>query len=114
MHKIDAAVIEIIRVFLDKLAISGIHVESAYLYGSYAKGVANKWSDIDIAVISSGFTDDRFEEGVRLMKLSCDIDSRIEPVAFRPEDFVDEDPLVWEIKKEGIVIMPEMVSLSER
>ena len=42
------------------------------------------------------------------------IDSRIEPVPFRPEDFVDEDPLVWEVKKEGIAIMPEIVSLTEK
>lgn len=104
MGKINAAVIETVKRFLDKLTMSGIHIESAYLYGSYARGMANEWSDIDIAVISSEFTDDRFEEGVRLMKLSCDIDSRIEPVPFRPEDFIDEDPLVWEIKKEGIAI----------
>ncbi len=104
MVEINTAIIETIRKFLDKLAMSGIRIESAYLYGSYAKGVANEWSDIDIAVISSEFTGDRFEEGFRLMKLSCDIDSRIEPVTFRPEDFVDEDPLVWEIKKEGMLI----------
>jgi hypothetical protein len=34
------------------------------------------------------------------------IDSRIEPVPFRPEAFFDEDPLVWEIKKEGILVKP--------
>jgi hypothetical protein len=36
--------------------------------------------------------------------VSSDIDWRIEPVPFKPETFVDEDPLVWEIKKEGIPI----------
>ena len=50
-------------------------------------------------------SDDRLEERVRFAKLSSAIDSRIEPVPFRPDTFVDEDPLVWEIKKEGIIII---------
>jgi hypothetical protein len=36
------------------------------------------------------------------MKLAGEIDSRIEPVPFCPETFVEEDPLVWEIKKTGL------------
>jgi hypothetical protein len=55
-------------------------------------------------VISSEFDDDRFDERVRLTMIASEIDDRIEPVPFRPDTFVDEDPLVWEIKKEGIVI----------
>ncbi|MEK7399771.1 MAG: nucleotidyltransferase domain-containing protein, partial [Candidatus Poribacteria bacterium] len=82
----------------------GIKIDSAYLFGSFAKGTEHKWSDIDVAVISSDFSDNRFEEGVRLMKLSCDIDTRIEPVPFRPETFIDEDPLAWEIKKTGYLL----------
>ena len=39
------------------------------------------------------------------MKLSSDIDTRIEPVPFRPDTFIDEDPLVREIKKSGIDVM---------
>lgn len=36
--------------------------------------------------------------------IASEIDDRIEPVPFRPDTFVDEDPLVWEIKKEGRLI----------
>ncbi len=38
------------------------------------------------------------------MKLSAAVNSRIEPVPFRPDTFVDEDPLVWEIKRKGLSI----------
>ncbi len=58
-----------------------------------------------MAVISADFTNDRLEERIRLMELSADIDTRIEPVPFRPDTFVDEDPLVWEIKRTGIAVM---------
>jgi predicted nucleotidyltransferase len=61
---------------LEKLKENGIPVEAAYLFGSYAKGRAREWSDIDIAVISSNLSDDRFEERIRLSKISSRIDSR--------------------------------------
>ena len=105
MAKINALAMELAQKFLEKLREQGIKTESAYLFGSYAKGTEHKWSDIDVAVISSDFSDDRFREGVRLMTLSCEIDSRIEPVPFRPENFVDEDPLAYEIKRSGLPLI---------
>ena len=105
MAEINASIADTVKRFLLRLEGEGIHVEAAYLYGSHATGRGNAWSDIDVAVISSSLTDDRFEERIRLMMLSGEIDSRIEPVPYRPDTFVDEDPLVWEIKKEGIRIL---------
>lgn len=102
MARIDAPVAESIRRFLDHLGSEGIRVERAYLFGSFAGGKPSRWSDIDIAIVSPDVSEDRFQERVRLMLLSSSIDSRIEPVPFRPEAFVDEDPLVWEIKRKGI------------
>ena len=82
-------------------------MEAAYLFGSYAKGREKEWSDINVTIISSTISDDRLEERIRFTKISSAIDSGIEPVPFRPDTFVDEDPLVWEIKKEGILISSE-------
>lgn len=107
MAEVNASALAVIRKFLETLMAHNIHVQSAYLFGSYAKGSENKWSDIDVAVVSSDFSDDRFEEGVRLMKLSSHIDSRIEPVPFRPDSFSDDDPLAWEIKRHGIKVEVE-------
>ncbi|HCC69056.1 MAG TPA: nucleotidyltransferase [Nitrospiraceae bacterium] len=102
MAKVNDLIFDTVRRFFDKLNEIGISIEVAYLYGSYVKGKQHKWSDIDVAIISSDFDEDRFDERVRLTMIASEIDDRIEPVPFRPEDFVDEDPLVWEIKKEGI------------
>ena len=105
MAQVDASIINIVKSFLFRLENDGIHIEAAFLFGSYARGAENKWSDIDVAIIASNISDDRLDERIRFTKVSSDIDSRIEPVPFKPETFVDEDPLVWEIKKEGIPIV---------
>lgn len=95
---------KVIKRFLDRLREEGIRVDSAYLYGSYANGTQNRWSDIDIAVISPNLSRDSFEERIRLLKLSSAIDTRLEPMPFRQDTFVDENPLAWEIKRKGISI----------
>lgn len=104
MVKINSSIMDEIKKYLAKLDENGIHIKAAYLFGSYAKGNESKWSDIDIAVISPDITRDRFEERVRLMKIACEVDSRIEPAPFHPDNFVDEDPLAWVIKREGIPV----------
>ncbi|MFA5518173.1 MAG: hypothetical protein WDA74_02860 [Spirochaetota bacterium] len=38
------------------------------------------------------------------MKIINTIDNRVEPVPYDPEQFIETDPLVWEIKKHGIEI----------
>lgn len=102
MAQIDSSIIKTATKFLDKIKEENIEIKEAFLFGSYAKNTENKWSDIDVAIISRNFSENRFEERVRLMKISHTIDSRIEPVPFRPENFTDDDPLACEIKKHGI------------
>jgi predicted nucleotidyltransferase len=106
MAEINNLILEIVRRYLKRLNECGIHVEKAYIFGSCSRSTDDRWSDIDLAVVSPEIEDDRFEERVRLMKLAVDIDSRIEPLPFRPDTFIDDDPLVREIKKEGFEIIP--------
>jgi uncharacterized protein len=75
-----------------------------FLYGSHAKGVSEKWSDIDLAVVRPDFSEDLFDERIKLMKLASDVDDRIEPSPFRPVDFNENDPLVREINRSGVEI----------
>ncbi|MBF0101378.1 MAG: nucleotidyltransferase domain-containing protein [Desulfobacterales bacterium] len=104
MAEINPLIKKKVNFFLRKLNENGIIPEKVYLFGSYSNGKENPMSDIDVAVISSNLTDDRFNERIRLMKIACHIDSRIEPVPFNLNTFVEEDPLVWEILKTGILI----------
>lgn len=76
-----------LEVFIAALE-KGIRVEALILYGSYAKGEPNKWSDFDVAVISPDF------EGIPLPKrqemladLSHGTDPRIEPIGYASSEY---------------------------
>lgn len=104
MAEIDAVVMENVRLFLDKLRNAGISVSKAYIFGSYASGKADKWSDIDIAVVSPQIGNDRFEERVRLTELAMSVDDRIEPLPFNQDTFSESDPFVRKIVDEGLAV----------
>jgi len=105
MVEIDKVVLENVKIFLGRLDTAGIHVTKAYLFGSYLTGKEDKWSDIDVAVISPQISDDRFEERVMLTKIAISVDDRIEPLPFNPAGFAKNDPLVREIISNGLDIL---------
>mgnify|MGYP001111878776 CR=1 FL=1 len=94
-------VVEKVKRYLNELNKHGINVEKAYLYGSYARGNYHKDSDIDIAIISRDFQGARFTDWGKIAPLAEDIDVRIEPMPYRPEDFTDSDPLAVEVMATG-------------
>jgi len=95
---------KIVRIFLDEIR-KLYRVDSAYLFGSHAKGTPDRWSDIDLAVVSPDFSEDLFEERLILMHIASEIDDRIEPKPFRPDNFNPIDPLVHEIQKHGVKLI---------
>ena len=97
------SVVSNVNRFVNELA-KKLKIHSAYIYGSHSRGNATTWSDIDVAVISPDFSDDLFEERLKLMKLASNIDDRIEPPPLRVEDFESSNPLASEIQKHGILI----------
>ena len=98
MGKIPASIEESVQRFINA-ASQRYRIEEVYLYGSQAKGTASSWSDIDIAVISSDFSDDLFEERLALMHIAAKIDDRIEPHPFTESTFNSNNPLLNEIQK---------------
>ncbi|MHB8579180.1 MAG: nucleotidyltransferase domain-containing protein [Ignavibacteriaceae bacterium] len=80
-------------------------VKSVYLFGSYAKGEAREYSDIDLAVVSDNFEGSRFFDKEKLNKyiLKTSIDLEIHP--FRTVDFTEDNPFVKEIINTGIKIV---------
>ena len=96
-----ASAIRSIKRYVQELRRHHIPVQEAIIFGSYAKGTPKEESDIDVALISSAFTGDRFEDRRRIVPLRRTIDNRIEPLPFRPEDFSEGGNLVDEIKKTG-------------
>ena len=62
------------------------------------------YSDIDIAVVSDSFTGDPVDDLTTLLLLKSNVDNRIEPHPFLPNDFTTDNPFVREIVETGIRI----------
>lgn len=101
----DDSIISVINKYIVELERNGIPISQAFLFGSYSKGSVKPESDIDVALISNAFMGDRFEDRRRIIPIRRGIDSRIEPIPFRPEDFNDGGAVAEEIKKTGMRIL---------
>jgi predicted nucleotidyltransferase len=104
MDRTDDTILKLVSDFLERLQRSDVRLEEAYLYGSHAAGRARPDSDIDVALVSDDFGD-WLEDQRRIVDALLSSDVRIEAVRFRPEEFRDENPLVWEIKTQGIKLL---------
>ena len=51
-----------------------LNIVGAYLFGSYSKGEVDKWSDIDLAILTDKFIGDSFDFTLLLMKIARNID----------------------------------------
>jgi len=76
-------------------------IKKAYLFGSYAKKKQHKDSDIDIAVVLSNVID-IFDLQVQLMLLRRNFSIDIEPHPIKEEDFIELNPIAYEIMKTGL------------
>jgi len=93
------------NLFVKKVEESGIKVNKAFLFGSYARGNPKPYSDIDVCIVSPSLGYDFVKEMVKLGKISQKIDLRIEPIPFNPERLNDPyDPLAFEVRKNGILL----------
>ena len=96
---------KIIRQYARKLKEENFSFSGIYLFGSQAKKNANKWSDIDIAVISDQLIKSHEKKGLLLWKFRREIDLRLEPHGFTNKEFENlNDPMVYEIRTSGIRI----------
>ena len=78
---VDAAVVDGVREYLNRLCVEGLDVSFGVIFGSYANGRANRDSDIDLVVVSPEF-DRRIERQWinKLWHIAARTDSRIEPL----------------------------------
>lgn len=96
---------KIVKKYAEKLRAKNYPFSAMYLFGSYVKGKPNKWSDIDVAIVSDKLKRNTDKNRFLLWDLRMDVDTRIEPHSFTIKDFQDEcNPMACEIKKTGIQI----------
>lgn len=100
LNKLKKMVLEYVNLVEEKFP-----VREAYLYGSHARGTDHKDSDIDVCVVSDKFKPNYDKDRLFLWQKRRGLDYRIEPVGFNTSDFVEPDPLVYEIKKFGIRVV---------
>lgn len=96
-------IINLAKQYLNFLKKENFNIYQAYLFGSYAKGTNKSESDIDIAFIFHKLTD-VIDMQIQLMKLRRNFDLRIEPHPFEEKDLLENNPLLNDIIKTGILI----------
>ncbi|NCN25570.1 hypothetical protein COT94_00015 [Candidatus Falkowbacteria bacterium CG10_big_fil_rev_8_21_14_0_10_37_14] len=103
MSKLEAK--KIVKRYSEELKKADYPFLAIYLFGSQANGKANKWSDIDVAVVSNRLKKNYDEGKFLLWKLRTGVDLRIEPQGFTEAEFKSNaNPLVCEIKTTGIKV----------
>jgi predicted nucleotidyltransferase len=81
-------------------------IKEAYIFGSYTKGNASEYSDIDVALVLDKIRDGSpFNEAFEIFHEVQKQNSLFEVVCFSETEFFNEDEeLIKYIKKEGIKI----------
>lgn len=98
-------VIKIVNGFLEILRREH-DVRQVYLFGSFAKGMAKDYSDVDLAIVLGSLDlseESPFNEAFKVFHEAQKYNSLLEVVCFAQEEFdKDGGALVKQIKKEGI------------
>lgn len=105
MADIPNKIKRIISQYLTSLKDHGFQIQEAILFGSYARGNAHQWSDIDLALVSNEFEGVRFTDKNKIRKITISISSDLEVLPFNPQDFTPSNPLVKEILNTGVRII---------
>lgn len=102
MDKIPLEIKEVLTRYIELLQHNNFRLKHAYLFGSYSKGNAGEYSDIDVALVSDLFEGIRIKDREKIRKITLSVSSSLEAVPFRPEDFNTENPLARVIIETGI------------
>ncbi len=103
---VDSTITSIVRSYLAALQSVGIHAQRAVLFGSFANGRADEWSDIDLVVIAPEFDGPREISLIKSLWRATATDSRIEPIPCGEKEWETEGgrPILEIARQEGIVI----------
>jgi len=103
---VESTIDSVIKQYLAALPAVGIHAKKAVLFGSFAKGSGNQWSDIDLVVIAPEFDGPRSINLIKSLWRATINDSRIEPIPCGEKEWeTDQSRPILEIaRREGIII----------
>ncbi|MCG3197996.1 MAG: hypothetical protein GHCLOJNM_02490 [bacterium] len=104
---VEESVVNSVRKFLEVVDRKGIPVSFGVLFGSQVSGRADRWSDIDLLVVSPRFDGARDRKEVySLWHVAARVDDRIEPIPCGVRQWEEDDAstIVEIARREGIVI----------
>ena len=100
-------VIDSIRRYMRAVEDAGIPVSFVVLFGSQSQGNTDKWSDIDLLVVSPHFDSHRLREDSGILWYAASqTDSRIEPIACGLQRWSDDtsSAIIEIARREGQLI----------
>lgn len=102
-------IIKAVAEFAKSAEENHVLIEKILLFGSYAKGMAHKYSDIDLAVFSPQFTSNHFENNKAIQ-----FTTRLPQMQLHvyPSEDYEEDFFIQEIKKYAVDLTPLTKSLT--
>ncbi len=103
---VEDTVIEAVKKYLAELPRVGINARRAILFGSFARGQADEYSDIDLIVIAPEFDGSREISLVKRLWGATAADNRIEPIPCGEREWETDQgrPILEIARREGIVI----------
>ena len=104
---VERSIVEAVRRYLRAVREKGLSPSFGVLFGSYVRGNADEWSDIDLLVISPRFDEMRDRKDISLLwRLTVNTDKRIEPIPVGLNQWkTDDSSAIIEIaRREGEVI----------
>jgi predicted nucleotidyltransferase len=91
------------RRFVDLLKTHGIDVSEAYIFGSVISNKSDRDSDIDVAVVSKGFSGIPYYDVKKISKYRRLIDLRLEIHPFSFDDISANPPsFLMDIRNNGV------------
>ena len=100
-------VLEILSRFKAALESKKVHVQKIILFGSWAKGTANEFSDIDVVIISEAFDGKDLWARAQMLGGAQAAHHIIEPLqamALTPQEWEGKTSTVCELAKDGEVV----------
>ncbi len=102
----ERKVIDHLLGYIEYLKQHDIHVEDAFLFGSYVENNIREESDKDVILVSSDFDKKNDALAGRVWRLTKVYDEKIEPVMIGSRKFQEDDvsPLLINIRREAVPI----------
>ena len=104
---VESTITSAIKRYVLALSTFGIHTNRLVLFGSFARGDADEYSDIDLVVIAPEFDGPRELTLVeKLWLATASADNRIEPIPCGEQEWETDGsrPILEIARREGVII----------